>query len=175
MDTVPATNGADLQDHDELAWLCAQARALRERDSAALDWNGLAEEVEETGKRLLRELESRLAVLIAHIIKLHVQPERYAARWRSTIREQQRQIKKLLRDAPSIAAHLPVLFASAQAEGEEIAADEMNINTFLGRMVWRRKVASFAVVMEFEPPLVPEDHGRQEFAARIHEASQKLF
>ena len=58
-----------LYEQDFYAWTLQQAELLRSQTQQDLDWVNLAEELEDTGKNLKRELESRLKVLFAHLLK----------------------------------------------------------------------------------------------------------
>lgn len=61
---------------DVLAWSSEQARLLRAVQFGLLDLEHIAEEIEDVGKSEQRELASRLAVLMAHLLQWHSQPER---------------------------------------------------------------------------------------------------
>ena len=54
-----------LYEQDFYAWTLQQAELLRSQTQQDLDWANLAEELEDMGKNLKRELESRLKVLFA--------------------------------------------------------------------------------------------------------------
>ncbi len=58
-----------LYDEDFVGWVEATVTCLRERDTERLDWEGLIEEIEDLGKSSKRELESRLSVLLVHLLK----------------------------------------------------------------------------------------------------------
>ena len=60
---------------DIIQWARQQAALLRAGRFSALDIEHIAEEIEDVGKSEERELESRLAVLIAHLLKWQYQPE----------------------------------------------------------------------------------------------------
>ncbi|WP_200339667.1 DUF29 domain-containing protein [Rhodovibrio sodomensis] len=98
-----------LYDEDFVAWTQAQAEALRAvpRVHNQLDYDQLAEEVADLGKRDLRELLSRLEVLIEHLVKLDAAPETQpAAHWARTVRDQRREIVRLLDESPSLRGKL---------------------------------------------------------------------
>ena len=59
---------------DVVLWSEEQAHYLRSGQFDKLDLENLAEEVLDVGKSELRELESRMAVLLAHLIKWAWQP-----------------------------------------------------------------------------------------------------
>ena len=68
----------------------------------AVDVEHLAEEIEDMGKSLWREWESRLKVLIVHLLKWVFQPELRGISWQLTIQEQRDQLHELLADNPSL-------------------------------------------------------------------------
>ena len=64
---------AQLYDQDFVRWTEQQAAALRQAAglgvNLSLDWENLAEEIDSLGRSLKRELRSRVAVIIEHLIK----------------------------------------------------------------------------------------------------------
>jgi hypothetical protein len=70
---------AELYDRDFVLWTEEMARLLRERRFGELDIENLAEKVESMGKRDRREVVSRLEVLLMHLIKRRIQPDRRGA------------------------------------------------------------------------------------------------
>ncbi len=65
----------DLYDRDFYVWTQEQAAALRAAGKAGgrsnvIDWERVAEEVEDLGKRDLREASSYVALIIEHMLKL---------------------------------------------------------------------------------------------------------
>jgi hypothetical protein len=91
-----------LYETDFFLWTKEQAAALRAGRLDALDRDNLAEEVESLGRKDRRELESRLTVLVMHLLKWRYQPDQRSGSWDSTIRTQRREIQKLLHDSPSL-------------------------------------------------------------------------
>lgn len=87
---------------DVVAWAYEQASLLRDRRLALIDIEHIAEEIVAVGKREKRELASRLAVLLAHLLKWRYQPERRGASWRNTIRVQRRMVVRQLKWVPSL-------------------------------------------------------------------------
>jgi hypothetical protein len=94
-------NAVDYEE-DFYAWTVEQARLLRSGELSTLDAANLAEEVESIGRSDRRAIESRLTVLLAHLLKWQMQPGSRSTSWSGTIREQRRQIERLLRDSPSL-------------------------------------------------------------------------
>lgn len=89
---------------DVINWANEQAAFLRAGNFAALDIEHIADEVEDVGKSEQRELESRMALLLAHLLKWHVQPERRGSSWETTIRNQRKAVSMRLKKTPSLKA-----------------------------------------------------------------------
>jgi hypothetical protein len=94
-------------EQDFYAWTREQAELLRGGILAGADLDHIAEEIESMGKREKRELESRLAVLLLHLLKWQFQPALRGTSWQTTIRIQRLDIAKLLADSPSLKAVIP--------------------------------------------------------------------
>ncbi len=92
---------------DYYAWTQEQSALIRAGQFSKLDWANLAEEIEDMGKTEKRTLESRLEVLLMHLLKWQVQQDRRSKSWRLTIADQRRRLDKLLRENPSLKAVLP--------------------------------------------------------------------
>ncbi|WP_017298348.1 DUF29 domain-containing protein [Nodosilinea nodulosa] len=92
-----------LYDEDFVRWVEATVACLKSRDTEQLDWEGLIEEIEDLGKSAKRELESRLGVLLVHLLKrCYVDlPDDYRG-WQLTILEQRNALKRLLKQSPSL-------------------------------------------------------------------------
>jgi len=101
------TATATLYKTDFYGWVQRQAAMLRGRDFADVDLDNLIEEVESMGASERRELESRLEVLLAHLLKWQFQPEQRGVSWQLTIIEQRRRIARHLRKNPSLKGVLP--------------------------------------------------------------------
>lgn len=69
-----------------------------------VDWDNLAEEIADLGESVTRELRSRRAVLIAHLLKWIPQPERRSRSWSGTIDLQRVTIAEHMAESPSLAA-----------------------------------------------------------------------
>ncbi len=91
---------------DVIAWSKEQAQLLRAGRFAELDIEHIAEEIEDVGKSEQRELESRIAVLLAHLLKWQHQPERRGSSWQRTIKEQRRAITRRIAKTPSLKSEL---------------------------------------------------------------------
>ncbi|CUI06412.1 DUF29 domain-containing protein [Massilia sp. P8910] len=97
---------AGLYEMDVLAWSIEQARLLRERRWSALDIENLAEEIEDVGNSVRHELGSRIAALIAALLKWQLQPELRSDNWRALIDVQRDTITRRLGRVPSLISAL---------------------------------------------------------------------
>jgi hypothetical protein len=112
---------------DLYAWTQEQAALLRARQYDALDWENLAEEIAAVGGSDRRKLESRLCVIMLHLLKWQAQPARRGASWRKTLRTQRREIRKLLKQSPSLRRQVPALIGEAYADAVKDAVDETGL------------------------------------------------
>jgi hypothetical protein len=117
---------------DYRAWALHNAQLLRERRLDEIDIENIAEELEDMGGSKERELESRLGVLLAHLLKWVYQPERRGNGWRATICEQRRRVARLLKKNPSLKSKLDEAFMDAYGDARLIAVREtgMDEDTF---------------------------------------------
>ena len=95
---------ATAYDKDVILWSQEQARLLRAGRFAELDIEHLADEIEDVGKSEKRELASRMAVLLAHLLKWKSQPANRTNSWRATIIVQRKRIALAIKEAPSLKA-----------------------------------------------------------------------
>lgn len=114
-------------DKDYYAWTQQQAEFLRQRRFADLDIDYLSEELESMGASDRRELMSRLTVLLTHLLKWQYQPERRGTRWRLTITEQRRSIRRLLADSPSLQPLLPGILVEEYRDARDDAIYETSL------------------------------------------------
>jgi len=95
-----------LYDTDFHRWTQRTAALLRAGEFTALDVEHAAEEVEDMGKREVRDLNSRLRTLLLHLLKWQFQPRKRTRSWRATIAEQRDAIADSLTQSPSLEQHL---------------------------------------------------------------------
>lgn len=116
---------------DVIAWANEQAALLRSGQLSAIDIENIAEEILDVGKSEQRELESRMAVLLAHLLKWKFQPERRGSSWEETIDTQRSRIERRLRKTPSLKASLSD--ADWWADAWDDAMDEASKETGISR------------------------------------------
>jgi hypothetical protein len=114
-------------EEDLFAWTQEQAALLRAHAHDGLDWENLAEEIESMGRRDRRELESPLAVVLLHLLKWQAQPALRGTSWRSTLRIQRREIRRLLKQSPSLRREVPNLMVEAYGDAITDATEETEL------------------------------------------------
>lgn len=123
---------------DVVAWAMEQAALLRSGQLSALDIEHIAEEIEDVGKSEKRELASRMAVLLAHLLKWVHQPGRRGSSWTRTLKEQRKAIAAALRQTPSLKASLSDAdwLAGVWADAVTKAVDETGLDNFPDDCPW---------------------------------------
>jgi hypothetical protein len=89
-------------DEDFYAWSMEQVELLRSGELSEIDAANIAEELESMGKNNRRELGSRMALLLMHLLKWRYQPNRRSPSWATTVRDQRDEIEAILVDSPSL-------------------------------------------------------------------------
>lgn len=111
-------------DDDYALWCAQQGALLRQGRLATLDRENLAEEIESLGRSERYEIESRLKVLLLHLLKWQAQPAQRKGGWKATIYEQRSRIAKRLRESPSLQSYPRKVLAEEYIYARAGAADE---------------------------------------------------
>jgi hypothetical protein len=128
MDTLDKNPAKPKYEEDFVLWLETQAELLRQGRVHELDLENLAEEVESIGRSDKREVQSRLIVLMTHLLKAQFQPKRRSRSWVETIGEQRLQLKLLFEDSPSLLkGYAPEIFERGYLYARRKAKDETKL------------------------------------------------
>ncbi len=116
---------------DFITWTEEQARRLRAHD-AAIDWDALAEEIEDMGRSEAGAYKSTLRLICHRLLVWIHQPERRSNSWRVTITTGRVRVGDIEESSPSLKAKRTETFARVYAQARHIAADEtgLPIGTF---------------------------------------------
>jgi hypothetical protein len=135
MVTQIKTENKSLYETDYNLWVLETVKKLENRDLDSLDWENLIEEVLSLSRSDKRKLESLLMKLIEHLLKLvywESERERNKGHWQGEIRNFRIQIKRLLKDSPSLKPYLRCVFEECYQNACKIASDRsrLALNTF---------------------------------------------
>jgi hypothetical protein len=150
--TAEPERGRELYEQDEHEWVAAQVSALADGALNRLDRANLIEYLTEKTIRDRRELQSRLAVLLHHLLKVRVQPERLTRSWIVTILEQQSEIRSIMGSIPSLGRQAEILAAAAYPDALRRASRETGLPAarFPNASPW-----TVAEALAFDPPEPP--------------------
>jgi len=129
---------------DYYGWAEDTARAICNGEWSAINRAALADEVDDLKKRIESQIESRLRVLLTHLLKIRYQPGKQTRSWDLTILEQRHRIARILRDNPSVRPVLAQILADAYGDARIRAAKETDIaldvfpeeNPFTDQEIW---------------------------------------
>ncbi|MBX9680239.1 MAG: DUF29 domain-containing protein [Gemmataceae bacterium] len=118
---------ADLCEADETAWMEAAAELVRRGQFDEIDTASLAKYLTDMSKRDRREVESRLIVLIAPLLKWTRQPTQRSGSWRTAIIEQRQELDGLVGQGV-LRNHAEAVLAAAHAKAVERSAAETGLD-----------------------------------------------
>jgi hypothetical protein len=113
---------------DYYAWTQETIEKLRQGRIAEVDMQELIEELEDMGASERNELESRLAVLLAHLLKWQYQPTHRGRSWIATAKEQRHRIMLRLRKSPSLKPTLEETIRDIYPSAIQRAVRETNLD-----------------------------------------------
>lgn len=119
-------------DKDFYGWTQEQAALLRAGRLTDLDIENLIEEIETMGRSEKRELESRLTVLLLHLLKWKYQEVRRGRSWELSIDEQRIQFRKTLKENPGLKS----LLDDIQADAYRLAIIQASRETKISKSVF---------------------------------------
>jgi hypothetical protein len=91
---------------DFYGWTQQQATLLKNGQFNLADFTNIIEEIESMGRSEKRELESRLTVLLQHLLKWQYQPNRRGKSWELTIKGQRSRFLRVLQENPGLKSKL---------------------------------------------------------------------
>ncbi len=124
--TRPAN--APAYEDDFVAWLEDQAQRARRGETDSLDLDNIAEELEGMARSDRREIRNRLTVLLIHLLKCWIRPDRRSASWLGTIAEQRDGIATVLDDSPSLRAYPAEILGQCYPSARRKAAYQMRLS-----------------------------------------------
>jgi hypothetical protein len=111
------TRVSSLYETDFAEWLDVTGRLLREHRFDELDVEHLIEEIEGMSASERHEMNSRVRVVLLHLLKWRYQPEKRGPSWRSTLAVQRIELADRLETSPSLrrslARSMPKVYRTA--------------------------------------------------------------
>ena len=149
---------SELYETDFFLWVEEQARLLRRRAKTAnndeLDYRNLAEEIESVGASQKREVRSRLALILQHLLKWLYQPDLRSRSWEATLLVQRRDLVALFEDSPSLRPFAEGVLPAAFANGRQAAERETGLLGITETCPWVLDQVLDLDFLPFERPLV---------------------
>lgn len=109
---------------DFYGWTQQQATLLKNGQFNLADLTNIIEEIESMGRSEKRELESRLTVLLQHLLKWQYQPNIRGKSWELTIKGQRSRFLRVLKENPGLKSKLDGCLLNAYQDAVVDAAKE---------------------------------------------------
>ena len=150
--TPGSTARADYH-HDQFGWMAQQVELLRAGRLDDLDRHSLAELLTDLAGSDKRAFESAMRVLLQHMLKVLVQPEKLTRDWLHSIAVQQVEARSLIEMEPGMRPLLPGLYAAAYQDARRLASAETGIalTRFPAENLWTMEEALAYVPPEPAP------------------------
>lgn len=128
-------------DTDFYRWSRDQAAHLKKQEFAKLDIDNLIEEIESLGRSERSALESYLANLFLHLLKIKYQPKKHSRSWDLSVKNAQYHALKMYKRSPSLKKYLPEIFKDAYFTARLKAIDETGLEEelFPEECLWNTK------------------------------------
>ncbi len=112
---------------DQFGWMLQQADLLRAGRLDNLDRHSLAELLTDMAGSDKRAFESSMRVLLQHMLKVLVQPEKLTRSWIYSIAVQQVDARRLIETEPGMRPFLAGLYDAAYTDARRLASVETGI------------------------------------------------
>ena len=126
--TIQFSKTSNLYELDYVEWLESTSKHLKNREFESLDIENLIEEIETLSRSERREIESRLRILLMHLLKYKYQSTKRTNSWKYTIREPRLRIIKSFKDSPSLKNHFQTIFTETYNDARALASDETGLD-----------------------------------------------
>ncbi len=134
-------NPSDRYDTDYNLWLEETIALIRRGDLASVNAEHLIEELEGLAGRDRRELESRLQVLLEHMLKrVYVNSASDNRGWEITIRTQRQELSRILKQSPSLKRYFDREFDAVYRDALNTVREDYPSTNFLDAWQFSRNI-----------------------------------
>lgn len=109
-------------------WLQETANLLRNGDVEQLDYQNLADEIEDMAGSRKDALESNLIRVLQHLLKWKYQPQKRTNSWKASITEHSLRLNKAFKKSPSLKPYFEQVFAECYQDARLITAQETGLD-----------------------------------------------
>ena len=154
---------------DQFGWMLQQAELLRAGRLDDLDRHSLAELLTDMAGSDKRAFQSAMRVLLQHMLKVIVQPEKLTRGWLYSIAVQQVEACGLIEAEPGIRPFLPGLYAAAYPDASRLASVETGIalTRFPAENPW-----SMDEALAYVPPMPAPRGAKRQKSRSMRRASE---
>jgi hypothetical protein len=142
-------------DRDFNLWLEQTVNLLKIGRFDELDLDNLVNELESMSRRDKREIQSRLKILLMHLLKWQYQPEQRSLSWRSSIQNNRTEIRLIIEDSPSLKDYPLAVLDRAYIPARRDAAAETELSLELFPVI-----CPFAISEILDEDFFPETKSR---------------
>lgn len=114
-------------EEDFALWSAEQAALVRAKKLDRADLENIAEEIESLGRGQKQEIQSRLAVILIHLLKWQFQADKRSSSWASSIAMNRLEIERILEDSPSLRSYPEAALTRAYRGAPKVAALETGL------------------------------------------------
>lgn len=118
---------ADLYETDPYSWGLQQAQLLREGPLDRIDRLHIADEIEDLSKSEVRATRSAIRLVLQHLLKWDVQPQRRSRSWALSVRVHRRDALRQFEANPGLRPRIATLVQEAYADARDAALAETDL------------------------------------------------
>lgn len=127
MNRIDLKTPASIED-DYALWAAEQAALLRIGRADRLDAENVAEELDGLGRSEEHQIDSRLEVLLTHLLKWQFQPAKRKHGWKASIDEQRIRLERVLKKSPSLRSYPAESLRGSYVIGRNEAVSETGLD-----------------------------------------------
>ena len=134
-----AIKAVPIYEKDYIGWIEYQKNLLKHRNFESLDMENLLEEIDSLGNSEKNAVESYLANLLLHLLKIKYQPAMHTKSWDNSVKNSKYHVQRKLQKNPSIKNSLPEILKDAYFTARLNAASETGLDekTFPKQCPWK--------------------------------------